>query len=111
MEILEFSEFFPDDPGEPIFTIVVYKLDDQYFIARISDRCIHASEITQSRLEKVVRIPKAAFQPQYSEEHFKIAESPRSLYVKRPSLISCYHIDQIGGARIAQDLLREAQVC
>lgn len=111
MEILEFSECFPDEPGRPIFTIVVYKIDDQYFTARISGRCIRDSEITQSRLENVVPIPKAAFQPRCSEVDFNLAQSPGSLYVKRPSLISYYHIDRIKSDRIAQDVLREAQIC
>ncbi|KAK6000487.1 hypothetical protein QM012_003733 [Aureobasidium pullulans] len=111
MEVLEFGECFPDDPQKPIFTIVVYKIDDDYYTARISERGIDKSDITRSKLEDVVIIPKTAFQPRYSAQQFTLVQPTGSHFVKRASLISYHHIDRVGNDRIAQDLLQEAQVC
>lgn len=107
MDILEFAECFPDNAGEPIFTIVIYQENDQIFAARTSDRCTRITEIRPERLENIVPIPKSAFQPQYSDKLVQ-AESFDQLHIKRPSLISYYPIEN---DRIAQGLLREAQVC
>ena len=111
MEILEFNECFPDAPGEPVFTIVVFNDGDQLFTARATGRYSRKSEILAASFDDRVAIPTSAFQPQLTDTLFLSQVEPDDrMFVKRPSLLSYYHTDHTQDERIADDLLREAQV-
>lgn len=110
MDILTFGECFPDVPGKSIFTIVVFKKNDQTYSARLNDRCASKADITPERLEDVVKIEKSAFQPEYEAQYTR-AEHMDQLYVKRPNLLSYYPIDQTSMRRIANEVLQEVQAC
>jgi serine/threonine protein kinase len=110
MEILKTAECFPLKPEESIFTIVILSENDQTYIARFNGRCASKTVITREELEDVVKLDKTAFQPQYLNT-FTRAEPTSELYVKCPNLLSYYPIDDMNQNRIAEEVLREVQVC
>jgi serine/threonine protein kinase len=110
MEIIKTAECFPLKPEESIFTIVIFSENDQTYIARFNGRCAAQTDITREELEDVVKLDKTAFQPQYLNT-FTRAEPISVLYVKRPNLLSYRPINDMNQKRIAQEVLREVQVC
>ena len=110
MDFLKTAECFPLNPGETIFTIVVFSRNDETYIGRFNGRCAFRINIDLGELENVVKLDKTAFQPDCSE-HFTRATPIDRCFVKRPSLLSYYPINDTNKKRIAEEILREVEVC
>jgi serine/threonine protein kinase len=110
MEILKTSECFPLNPEEPIFTIVVFKQNDQIYTARFNGRYTSKTDISPENLTDTVKLDISAFQPVYSNKYTR-AQLSGQHFIKRPNLLSYFPCSQTSKTRIAEEVLQEVQVC
>jgi serine/threonine protein kinase len=110
MEILKTAECFPLNLKESIFTIVVFKQDDQIYTARFNGRYISKTDISPENLEDTVKLDRSAFQPLYSNNYTRAQPSSQH-FIKRPNLLSYYPINDTNKTRIAEEVLNEVQIC
>jgi serine/threonine protein kinase len=110
MAILKTSECFPLSPEEPIFTIVVFKQNDQIYTARLNGRCTSKTDISPENLTDTVKLDISAFQPLYSNKYTR-AQPTGQHFVKRPNLLSYYPCNQTSKTRIAEEVLQEVHIC
>ncbi|THY33284.1 serine/threonine-protein kinase [Aureobasidium pullulans] len=92
------------------YSIVVYSEDSQIFTARTRARLNRKRDLEPSELAQVSLIPKHAFQPAFSERFTRAAPTEQT-FVKRPHLSSYSPVDNSSDASIAEELLREVEVC
>jgi serine/threonine protein kinase len=110
MEVLKTSECFPLNPKDPIFTIVVFKQNNQIYTARFNGRYTSSTDMKTEELENIVKLDESAFQPVYSNKYTR-AQPSGQYFVKRPNLLSYYPCSQTSKTRIAEEVLQEVQVC
>jgi hypothetical protein len=110
MEILNTGECFPLNPSEPIFTIVIYKQNEQIYIGRFDGRCGSKTDIPTEELKDIVKLDKTEFQPQYLSK-FTQAQPTNQHFIKRPNPLSYYPISDANKTRIMNEVSQEVQVC
>lgn len=112
MEVLKTGEAFPIAPAprKAIYTIVVFKQEDQIYTARFNGRCASKTDIKFEALEHIVKLDKTEFEPEYLGI-FTQAKPTDQVYVKRPHLVNYYPINDTNRKRIADEVLQEVKVC
>lgn len=115
INVLEANEVFEEKDGCFNFagTLIVYQVNNEVYHAVLKTHFSSASDVRLELLEKVIRVPKSAFNPPFLPKFTRASEPlPVNSYVKKPQLI-CY--DRIcQGPQpnlIADSVLMETEIC